>query len=169
MYDTAGNEKRVTIEVNNIDKSGPDVQVNYSTTKITNQDVIVTITANKDIVPIEGWEISADKRKLTRIYSNNINEEVLVYDIAGNSKKIVVQITNIDKKAPQIQVIYSETKATNKDVSVEIIADEEIQSLDGWTKTSDNKKLKKIYTKNIKEKITISDIAGNKAEVNIDI
>ena len=169
VYDTAGNEKRVTIEVNNIDKSGPDVQVNYSTTKITNQDVIVTITANKDIVPIEGWEISADKRKLTRIYSNNINEEVLVYDIAGNSKKIVVQITNIDKKAPQIQVIYSETKATNKDVSVEIIADEEIQSLDGWTKTSDNKKLKKIYTENIKEKITISDIAGNKAEVNIDI
>ena len=58
---------------------------------------------------------------------------------------------------------------TRENVTVTITANEEIQAVQGWTLSSDKKTLTKEYTENIKETITVKDLAGNETQANIEI
>ena len=169
IYDMAGNENKVLIEVNNIEKTGVDIQVNYSTTKTTNQDVTVTITSNEELREIEGWTLSQDKKKLTKTYSANKTEEITVCDILGNEKKITISINNIDKTELEIQIRYSNTQITNQNVVVEISANKEIRESEGWKNSEDRKKITKTYSENKNEEVTVYDVAGNSKKANINI
>lgn len=151
------------------DKVAPQLQIKYDTTKKTNKDVTVTISANEDIQEISGWTRSTDRRTLTKKYEKNATEEVIIYDIEGNETKATVKIENIDKVSPNVSVIYSEKNLTNKDIEVSLIADEEIQELEGWNLSEDKKTLKKTYTRNTTEEITLFDIAGNSQTGEIKI
>ena len=75
--------------------ASPKLGVIYSTTNPTNQDVTVTITANKEIQSITGWTLSRDKKTLTKTYSQNTEEEITVKDLVGNETKQKVTINNI--------------------------------------------------------------------------
>ncbi len=70
--------------------------------KYTNKDVILTIDFNKEIEPIEGFELSKDKKQLIRTINENEEKNFFVEDNSGNRKEVSYSISNIDKICPQI-------------------------------------------------------------------
>ena len=104
IRDLAGNETEASIEINNIDKTGPDVKVEYSTKELTRDNVLVTLTSNEEIQEIEGWKLSEDKKVLTKEYSENTTETITVKDLVGNETQATIEINNIDKNLPEITI-----------------------------------------------------------------
>ena len=170
LKDELANETKQTIKVSNIDRISPTVTVTYSTKELTNQNVTVTLTASEEVQAIAGWTLSEDKKILTKQYEQNVaNEEIIIKDIAGNETKQKIAISNIDKMAPAIFLIYSTIEKTDQNVLVTIKTNEEIQAIEGWTISQDKKQLSKEYTRNTTETITIKDIAGNETKQTITI
>ena len=73
-----------------------------------------------------------------------------------------------DNIAPIIDVVYSTKEPTNK-VTVIMTSNELIQEVEGWTLSSDKLTLTKEYNENVKQIITIKDLAGNEVQTNIEI
>ena len=167
VSDLAGNKAQVIVEVTDIEKTNELIlTVDYSTKALTNQDIKVTISANQNIIKIDGWTLSEDKKTLTKIYSQNTSESgenINVTDENGQVKTVNVKITNIDKKSPNVEVNYELSK-DKKSCKVTIKADKKIQEIDGWTLSEDEMSLTKVYTKNTTtngENVQIKDLAGN--------
>ena len=169
VKDLVGNTTTVNVKVTNIDKTAPTVQVNYSTTELTNQNVVVTIKANEQLQAVSGWSLSADKMTLTKTYTANTTETVTIKDLAGNTATVTVKIANIDKTAPTAQVSYSTTELTNQNVIAKIKANKQLQEINGWTLSADKMTLTKTYTANTTENVTIKDLAGNTTTVTVKI
>ena len=180
VEDLAGNTTSVDIKIENIDKVLPEVDVTYSTTEPTNEDVTVTISASEEIEEIEGWT-KVDEKTYTKVYSSNTitevegdnettetidYEEITITDLVGNSTIVNISVTNIDREAPVIEVTYDPTQTTALGVTATITGDEELAELEGWTKV-DATTLTKTYEDNITETIEVSDLAGNITSVNI--
>lgn len=160
LKDEVGNEK-VTSHKITIDSTKPELQVSYNTTQITNQNVTVTIKANEEIQAVSGWNLSSDKKQLTRTFTTNTDITVNVKDIAGNTTEAKVKINNIDKVNPEVEITYSTTTQTIEPVTVTIKANEKIQSIEGWTLSDDETTLTKVFDENDIQTITIRDLAGN--------
>ena len=169
IFDLVGNSQSVHINVNNIDRTAPEVDASYSTEQKTNEDVTVTITANEEIKEVEGWTLSEDKTKLTKVFTKNSEETVKVSDLAGNSVEKNIKVNNIDKTGPELEVTYSTTLKTNEDITVTIKANEEIKEVEGWTLSEDKTKLTKVFTKNGEEEVTVYDLVGNKTKVKVSV
>lgn len=170
VYDLFGNESTASIKIDNIDTTAPQAEINYSTTKLTNQNVTVTIIADEKLKEVEGWTLSSDKTKLTKEFKDNKEERITIYDLVGNHRNLTITIGNIDKKSPKTEISYSTTELTNGNVEVTITANEKIQQVEGWTISSDRKTLIKEYKKNVdSENVIISDLAGNTVEDEITI
>ena len=169
VKDLAGNESQINVNISNIDLESPKLEIKYSTANLTNGVVTATIEANEEIQEVEGWTLEENNRTLTKVYAKNTTEKVSVEDLAGNNSEIDVNIQNIDKDFPQIEIKYSTTKSTNKNVTVTIISNEEIQEVEGWILEKDKKTLVKEYKENSKEKVMVRDIAGNEKEIPIEI
>lgn len=91
----------------NIDRTAPIVEVKY----IDYNDYIqVQITANEQIKQIEGWAINNENTVLTKEYYENVDEQIRVYDIAGNYTDTNVSINSLD--AINIDVISIENTNT---------------------------------------------------------
>lgn len=169
--DIAGNSTLVEIDIKNIDSEEPSATKIYSTKEPTKDPVEVKIVVNKEIQPVAGWNLSADKKSITKMYlENTVTPEIVtIKDLVGHETTIEVQVTNIDKTAPIGTVSYSETVATKKDITVTIQAGEKLQPLLGWTLSENGLSMSKIYTKNETETITIKDLAGNESDVLVTI
>ena len=167
VYDYAGNKTTQTIEITNIDKTVPAIEIDYSSKELTNQDVTVTIKANKKIQQIEGWMIDGTQTILTKIFTENGEETVTISDLAGNKNTVNIKITNIDKSEIVPTVKYSTTLLTNKDVTVTIILNKEIQKVEGWELSEDKTQLTKIFTSNNEEVVEVQDLYGNTKKVQI--
>ena len=167
IYDLVGNSTEVSISISNIDKVSPEYDITYSTLELTNENIVVTITANELIQGMEGWTLSENQMTLSKIYEENIEENIMIYDLAGNSTIVDISIENIDKIIPQIEMTYSITEPTNENVTVTIMADEQIQSIEGWKLSEDQMTLSKTYTQNTEENVIIYDLAGNSINANV--
>ena len=169
VYDLAGNAVRVPISIKNIETTELLTSIRYSTTEVTNKSVIATITANKKLQPLAGWTLSADKLTLTKEYSQNVEEIVTVYDLAGNAVRVPISIKNIEATELKANIKYSTTVLTNKNVTVTIVANKELKPLEGWTLSADKLTLAREYTKNVEEVVTIYDLVGNERKVNVSV
>ena len=159
----------MSININNIDKQNAQCIVSYSTIAKTNKNVIATITANKELQKLEDWVLSADKKVLTKEFAENVTQNYSVQDLLGNISTVQIKIDNIDKTKPEIKVTQSPSTVTNKNVNVTITSNEELQELEGWTLSSDKKKLQKEFSANTEQNIEVKDIAGNKESIKINI
>lgn len=166
VSDTQGNSTTVNINVQNIDKQVPTLQVSYSNTELTNQSVVVTITSNEQLQQPEGWIIASDKLSISKTYTLNANETVRVQDLAGNSVDQVVTIANIDKEPAQIKLDYQNN---NNQVVVTMTSNEPLQQLEGWTISADALTLTKTYTETTVDVLDVKDLAGNITEVTVDV
>lgn len=97
--DNAGNTKEDTIELI-VDTVMPTLNIKYSNTAITNKDVVVTITSNKEMQDIDGWKSNKDNTIFTKTYTENVDEEVEFIDTVGRKITANIKIINIDKKEP---------------------------------------------------------------------
>ena len=79
IKDKAGNAISAEISINNIDKKAPEVKVKYNTTNPTRENVTVTITSNEEIQEVEGWEMSENKKEITKEYTENKEEKEDTY------------------------------------------------------------------------------------------
>lgn len=149
-----------------MDMVDPECTVTYSNNgNPTNEDVTVTIQANEQLQPVEGWTLSDDGMLLTKTYSDNTSETVTVKDLTGNAIEVPVNVTGIDKLGPTVTV---KNETTEDGVLVTIETSEPIQTPDGWTKVSDTK-YTKLYTENTSEDIIVYDLAGNATKAHVTV
>ena len=149
------------------DTTPPTAEVSYSNNgELTNQDVTVTIQADEAIQPVEGWTLSDDQTTLTKVFSENTDGSVTISDLAGNTAEINYTVTGIDQTAPTAEVTYTKDGNT---VIVTIQADEAIQPVEGWTLSDDQTTLTKVFSENTDGSVTISDLAGNTAEISYTV
>ena len=159
LTSTEGDTLSQLITVTNIDKSAPQATVTYTTGTIP---VTATITANETIQEVEGWQISSDRKKLTKEFSENATETVTIKDLANNSTNVTVEV---DISAPPVEdliatVTYSTTVATNGNVIATITANKEVQELNNWTRSENKKVLTREYTSNVTDTVTITSTDG---------
>lgn len=153
------------------EKIPPSINVSYSESK-NGEPIIVTLTSNEKIKPLEGWTLSEDRLVLTKEYTKSTNEFVQVQDISDNATtvRIVVTIKEPEKDTtpPQITIKYSDSKV-GEPITVTIISNENIQAVEGWELIGNDKQLVKQYDKSVHEKIEIKDLAGNITVAEIDV
>ncbi len=114
--DLAGNTSaESSINITNIDRVAPTATVIYSTTALTNQNVVATIT------PSEPVTITNNGGLDTYTFSENGTFTFTFIDAAGNTGSVVVAVNNIDKTPPIAPTFIASTiNATNQDVTVTI-------------------------------------------------
>ncbi|MEH7115352.1 Ig-like domain-containing protein [Neobacillus niacini] len=151
--DKAKNTGEVEINVANIDKVAPTAEVNYSTTRPTNKDVVVTITPSEDVTILnnEGSPIIT--------FTENGEFEFLFVDRAGNTGTAQVKVENIDKVAPVITISEYSTDWTNKDITVTASINE-AGSLNEVSHT---------FTENGSFEFVAEDLAGNVTRHTVQI
>ena len=96
-----------------IDRTKPNGIVSYSENDYTQNDVLVTIDLSEQIQKVEGWILSDDKQILTKTFTNNEQETVKITDLSGNENYIDVNVQNIDRQKPEIEVISIQNSNKN--------------------------------------------------------
>ena len=81
-----------------VDTTPPELEIKYSTTEPTEENVIVTIIANEEIQIPDGWIEGEDKNIIYKEYDANTEEIVVIKDLAGNETEANIKIENIIKK-----------------------------------------------------------------------
>jgi hypothetical protein len=161
--------KDLPVEADNVP---PQVYVNYSTTSLTNKDVVVTIRANEEIKLVDGWARASGilVNEMSKTFAENTIETIRVEDMAGNVTEMTVMVSNIDKTPPVISnVRYSTTELTKDNVTVTFEASEEIVTPDGWEYRLNAQRYTRTFTTNWSGNITVRDLAGNTATVAISV
>ncbi|MCI8778217.1 MAG: hypothetical protein HFI87_03615, partial [Bacilli bacterium] len=190
VIDTAGNKNEITFW---IDITGPSVindGIKYSPVLVdgkTSADTIVTITYNEEISLSEGsdWSISASNSK--QIYKQfngennsvvNINDTIVVNDLAGNQSAEETINFIIDKKSPEIvgEIEYSPVLKggrTTSDTTVTITYNEAIKLGEDseWSivEGTNNTQITRTFvgTENaetvVNENVSVSDLVGNQS------
>ena len=169
IYDSLSNAIPVEIIVNNIINDSPECEVSYSTIEQTNGDVTVTITSNREMKELEGWTLSEDKMTLTKTYNQNVEENIELEDVYGNKTTAIININNIDKEKPILEISYNTQELTNEKVKVEIKSNEQLQKPDGWEISSDGKTISKYYFENEVSSLKVQDLAGNETEIEVKV
>ena len=111
FVDAAGNTWSTIATVNNIDKSIPTWIISYSTTWITNGNVIAILTWLSEYVTIinNWWSNSYT-------FTNNGTFTFNFVDAAGNTWSTIATVNNIDKSWVYWTINYSTTWATSGNV-----------------------------------------------------
>ena len=167
VEDLEGNKTTLIIN-SNVNVLDFLTSVIYSNDEKTNDDVEVTIYSNMELLEIEGWTLSEDKKSITKAYSNNIKEDITVVNAFGGPKTESIEINNIDKEPPQLQIQYSDVNE-NGEIMVKIISNEELSEKDNWTLSENKKSITRIYNTATEDNILVKDLAGNEEIINIQI
>lgn len=168
IKDLAGNIKSIPIEINNIDKLNPVLTITYNLTELNENKVYVSVKGNEELQEIEGWNISEDKTTLTKTYTNNSSEEILIKDLAGNSstKNIAVNvINNVNEKYITHYILKEDDEGK---VQATIIANKELKPIEGWTLNEEKNSLNKVYVEKATEEVEVEDLEGNKSNLIIN-
>ncbi len=161
--DRAGNVTRQTAKVDYINNSLPEVELEYSTREMTNENVYVTLKAknaeeNIYIINNRGSSVHqfAENGEFTFQYTNS----------AGAMGEITAQVTNIDKTVPKITVSYSTTEVTNQPVTITFTADKQVVWPNGM-KVNEDGSAALTFERNRSLSVKIPDLLGNTAVVEV--
>lgn len=97
-------EEKIEVAKIQVDRTAPSLNISYSVQELTTENVEVVIKANEPIQQVEGWVLQEDNKTLKKEYNKNIIEEIKVTDLSGNIEKAIVEIKNIDKELPIIEI-----------------------------------------------------------------
>ena len=122
--DMAGNEGTATAAVEWIDKTVPVATITYSINEITNQDVIATVTFDKQGVIIVNDKGEQIENGNTYTFTENGTHEFKFIGPAGNIGTAIAEVTWIDKTPPAAIITYNINELTNKDVTATVTFDE---------------------------------------------
>ncbi len=154
FIDKAGNKGTAVATVNWIDTEEPNATFSYSTTVLTNKDVIVTIQFD------EGTIIKNNGGKNTYTFTQNGEFTFTFEDEVGNQGEATAKVDWIDKLVPTAEVEYDKSH-TNKAIVRIVNPSKEITFKDGNGTYE--------FTKNGTYEIEFYDQLGNKGKVTVII
>lgn len=167
LYDFVGNEITTTV---NIDFYPLELTV---TKKVTNKDVTVTVEANEDIELVQGkdWTIEG-ARKLTKKYTENSTETIIVQDKNGNKTEKTIT-AKIDNEAPNISS-KDIKNLEDGSLEVQITLSEPIKIVSKQTNwqirtVGVENMIWNIYTEEADDTVEVEDSAGNKKTLYIKV
>ena len=97
----------------------PTCNIRYSTTQPTNQNVVATLTCDKDVT------VTNNDGSLEYTFENTWTFLFEYDDLEWNTWSIEAEVTWIDKQAPNCEVAYSTMWLTNQNVTATLSCDEE--------------------------------------------
>ncbi|MCT4598905.1 MAG: DUF5011 domain-containing protein [Vallitalea sp.] len=125
--DDIGNEKVVSLEVNNIDRTAPNIKLLYNgkeTKPVTNDTVMVSVElVNKSQEPHGIKVLNTIGNSNSYLFKENGKFTFRVSDMAGNVTEKEVIITSIDREPIAYKLTYSETNLTKNDIVATIAID----------------------------------------------
>lgn len=155
FVDEGGNQGSAEATVTWIDKTAPEMDVSFSTTEPTNNDVVATMTfsepvvitsdgvnvLNSDGTAYDGTLTSdpADPKNITFVENDSI--DITFVDEVGNVGRKTVVVDWIDREEPTGTVTYSTTDVTDQPVVATVEPDKEgvtVTSEGGATHTFDS-------------------------------
>lgn len=98
-YDSSNN---CTEYIVTIDQTPPEATV--VTEQIGQDQMKVVISSQEELQPLEGWTRSEDGKSLIRIYTVDTEEEIILYDMAGNETSVTISV----KIEPEDPIVYFE-------------------------------------------------------------
>jgi len=121
-YDNVGNQMEVSIDVANIDKINPKLELTVDTEEWTNEDVILTWEADdfesglREVINSKG-ESNPQKTGTQSIGENGVYTYI-AYDNVGNKTVKEKNIQNIDKIAPKLEIKTSSLENNSGNIEV---------------------------------------------------
>ena len=147
------------------DAISPKCTVSYSSEEWTNDNIIITIEADKEIEQSSGFELSEDKRTLKKIAYVNESDTVIVKDLFGNSTEVAYSVSNIDKGQPMI-IGVENNKKYKAPVKLDFWDDSEIENI---TIDRYNDKLKIDYHSEFLDSAIFKNIDRNVNTITIHV
>ena len=153
----------------------PTAGLGYSTTSLTNQPVVVTITANKAMTAPSWWTPNIDNTIFTKTYSTNGDEDIELSDSLWNKVNLEVSISNIDTTAIMWSYILNPNTWTNGDVISTLSIIKWWNPFAGimdsiWrTPIGDGTSFTKTFSTNTTETVNFHDLAGNLWSLEVQI
>jgi len=108
IYDKVGNDREISIEINNIDRIPPVININQRVTRWTNEDITLDWKAYdnqsglKEVVLPNS--IREEKNQGEHIVTQNGIYTFLAYDKIGNGTIVKHEVSNIDKTNPFLKL-----------------------------------------------------------------
>ncbi len=96
VEDNAGNKAITKSNLFNLDNTAPEGEVQYNISG-DKKSCLVTISSNEELQEVTGWTLSVDKQKLTKEYTENIEESIEIKDKVGNITEVKIKITGIEE------------------------------------------------------------------------
>jgi len=158
-----------------IDRTAPVLDIVYTpnNTELTDTSVTVVITALEEIQAIDGWTLSEDKLTLTKEFTENAIENLMVKDLAENITEVEVVVDYIDYNVKYTPTLTIENLVANR-VKATITSIEKLTILtEGWTSLEVLEdglyRYEKIYDTSGVEKVEYEDALGNPLEIEVNI
>lgn len=164
--DRAGNSTSVTALVDWISQDLPEVQLYYSTTERTNEDVQVELRPTDEKASIRVLNNDG-----SRFYTFKRNGRfTFQYTDAGgkNTDTITAEVNWIDKTGPKLTVQTDRTELGMEPVHVTVTADEPVTWPNGMT-VIDETSAEVEYTENVTTRLWAEDDLGNRGYVPLVI
>lgn len=122
--DLAGNSGSITVTIDHIDKTAPTGYFTSDTDAYTNQNITVVLHA---------FDEASGTQDMTHVFEENGTHVFELYDNAGNMREYTFTCDRIDKKAPELSVIYTPQNTGKTPFGVTAIAesDEPVEWKDG--------------------------------------
>ena len=156
--DAAGNIGTSTARVDWIDTVKPNGSLSYSTTELTNEDVVVSITFDKENV-----RVTNNDGKTEYIFKENGEFTFEYIDEAGNEGRTTAYVNWIDKVAPNVLVTYDPETETTGPVTATIYSNEDIKI------TNNNGSDTYIFNENGSFEFKYEDMLGNKGKLTAKV
>lgn len=121
--DEYGFEGATEANVTWIDKDGPQVEVSQGR---EGKSIVVTLVANEEIQPVEGWNMEQDKKTMHKTYTESTNETLTIKDVLGNPSNVEIAVV-IDKAAPTITGV--ENGKTYLEPVTPVVEDENLETV----------------------------------------
>jgi hypothetical protein len=97
--DKADNLATVETRIIKIDKTAPTATVSFSTTNLTNQDVVATLNPSESITVTNNGGLE------NHTFTDNGNFTFEFVDTAGNTGNALASVNNIDKTVPTVNLV----------------------------------------------------------------
>lgn len=164
--DINGNVENVIFTINEIDQTGPELEIKIQYDEKTNTVIVNTISNEILGQTKPTWTLSEDKLCYSKIYGENGTYTTTFSDIYGNTTKVTFEVTEI-KSGYEVYTSYN--KETNT-VKVDVKSNCKFQNTKPtWILSDDGYTYSKEYGKNGTYKTSFTDMNGKTEEVTFEV
>ena len=145
------------------------VEVSYEYKEDTNT-VIATMTANNELKDTKiSWELSEDKKQYIFEFADNTTYMTSVEDIYGRKIPVEINVTQVDEKPANIEVLYEYKEETNTVIATMVSSKELKPTKVSWKLSEDKKQYTFEFANNTTYMTNVADRFGNIIPVEINV